>query len=260
MTDRPSHPFFDHPAPIAIAHQGGTEERLENTWDAFAHAVSLGYRYLDVDVHVSADDVVVAHHDDDLRRLAGRPDRIVDLTWDELSTVELGAHQASIVRLDELLDRWGDHRFLIEVKTERAVGPLAEVLRRTASAARVCVAAFSDRTTTRLRHAVPDAAQSVGRLGTGMRWALAGVGLGPGSSADCVHPPLRQELGPVTVPVTTARFVRAAHRAGLKVLPWTIDDPDDMALLVALGVDGINTGRPTVLRDVLTGTGQWVGA
>ncbi|MDY7102739.1 MAG: glycerophosphodiester phosphodiesterase family protein [Actinomycetota bacterium] len=260
MSDRPTHPFFDHPTPIPIAHQGGTTERLENTLDAFAHAVALGYRYLDVDVRVSADGVVVAFHDEDLRRLTGRPERIADLTWKELSEVELGAERAPILRLDELLDRWDEHRFLIEIKTLRAVDPLAEVLRSTSAASRVCVAAFSDRTTARLRRAIPDAAQSVGRVGTGLRWLAGLAGLGPGSGADVMHPPLRQELGPFTVTVVTERFVRSAHKAGLRVLPWTIDDPADMAHLIGLGVDGINTGSPTLLRDVLTEAGLWVGS
>jgi len=58
--------------------------------------------------------------------------------------------------------------------------------------------------------------------------------------------------------VTNAAVVRAAHRAGLQVHVWTIDEPEAMTRLFDLGVDGIMTDRPAVLKDVLVARDQWV--
>jgi glycerophosphoryl diester phosphodiesterase len=59
------------------------------------------------------------------------------------------------------------------------------------------------------------------------------------------------------VPIVTPRFIAAAHAAGLEVHVWTIDDPAEMRRLLSLGVDGIMTDRPDLLRDVLRERGEW---
>src|SRR5579875_1609278 len=92
--------FLDHDGPIAFAHRGGAKENPENTWAAFSHAYTLGYRYLETDIRATADGVPVLFHDPDLRRLAGRPERIEDIPWSELRSVRLTGDQA-VVRLDE---------------------------------------------------------------------------------------------------------------------------------------------------------------
>jgi glycerophosphoryl diester phosphodiesterase len=59
------------------------------------------------------------------------------------------------------------------------------------------------------------------------------------------------------VPIVTPRFIGRAHAAGLEVHVWTIDDPLEMRRLLTLGVDGIMTDRPELLRDVLRERGEW---
>lgn len=57
--------------------------------------------------------------------------------------------------------------------------------------------------------------------------------------------------------VTDARFVEEAHHRGLQVHMWTVDDPEEMRRLLDLGVDGLMTDRPTVLKAVLEERGDW---
>ena len=61
------------------------------------------------------------------------------------------------------------------------------------------------------------------------------------------------------VALVTPRFVDMAHRLGVQVHVWTIDDRDEMARLLDLGVDGIMTDRPQILKDLLTERGTWTG-
>lgn len=82
----PSSPwqFLNHPGPIAFAHRGGASEAPENTLPAFEAAVSLGYSYVETDVHLTADGVLLAFHDDHLDRVTDRTGEIASLPWSEV--------------------------------------------------------------------------------------------------------------------------------------------------------------------------------
>ena len=86
------HAFLDDGGPVlAFAHRGGARHPellgLENTLAAFRHAVALGYRYLETDVHLTADGVLVAFHDTVLERVTDGEGRIEDLAWSDLAGV-----------------------------------------------------------------------------------------------------------------------------------------------------------------------------
>jgi len=247
------HPYLDQPGPVAIAHRGGAGDFPENTERAFQHATDLGFKYLETDVHVTADGVAVAFHDDVLDRVTDREGRIADLSWSEVKRARVGGTDP-ICRLEDLLLAFPESRFNLDPKHDAAVGPLCEALRRTGSISRVCVGSFSDRRTDRVRRAVgPGICTSFGPRRT-LLLVLASW-----------HVPLRPLHGVVAqVPVrvsgvslVTKRFVDTAHRLGFHVHVWTIDDPAEMNHLLDLGVDGIMTDRPEILKTVFTTRGIW---
>lgn len=247
------HEFLDHPATLAFAHRGGAGDWPENTMPAFEGAVRLGYRYVETDVHVTLDGKLVAFHDERLDRVTDRSGRIAELTWDEVRRARVDGREP-IPLLEDLLGTFPDLRVNIDPKHDTAVRPLAETLRRTGSVSRVCVGAFSDRRLARLSALLgPGLCTSLGPAGvTRLRVASTGMPVGR-FRAGCAQVPTR--VGARTL--VDAAFVRAAHRLGLQVHVWTIDDPDEMEALLDLGVDGIMTDRPAVLRAVLERRGQW---
>jgi len=248
-SSRPRHAYFDVGGPLAFAHRGGASEAPENTLPAFQRAVDLGYRYLETDVHVTADGVVVAFHDDDLLRTCGVPGMIHLLPWREVAAARVGGVEP-IPRLTDLLEAFPDARLNIDCKTDAAAEPLGDELARAGVLGRVCVGAFSDRRLARLRRRFgPALCTSAGPIELGL---LRVTGLAvPGPLAAQVPVTLRG------VRVITDRFVRTCHRRGVEVHAWTIDDPAEMERLLDLGVDGIMTDVPATLKDVLSRRGQW---
>src|SRR5437764_340762 len=134
--------FLDHPGPLAFAHRGGAAHAPENSWRAFEHAVGLGYGYVETDVQATADGVLVAFHDRTLTRVTGHPGRVSRVSHRELEALRIEGSEP-IPRLEDLLGAWPGIRFNIDVKDAPAIGPLAEVLRRTGAWDRVCLCSFS---------------------------------------------------------------------------------------------------------------------
>jgi len=251
MTAR--HPYFDHPGPIAFAHRGGALEAPENTLAAFGHAVSLGFRYIETDVQVTADGRVVVFHDDRLDRLTDRRGPVRALPWAELRQARIAGREP-IPLLEEVLEAWPDLRLNIDPKVEAAAMPLADLLERTGSLHRVCLGSFSEARLHRLRARLgPGLATSCGPWGVlGLR--LRGLGLPwPAPAGRCAQVPPSHHGIPVVVP----GFLRAAHDLGMPVHVWTVDDAAEMERLLDLGVDGIMTDRPTLLRQVMRRRGLW---
>jgi glycerophosphoryl diester phosphodiesterase len=247
-------PFLDHPGPLAFAHRGGAGDWPENTMPAFEHAVGLGYHHLETDVHATADGVLLAFHDDKLDRVTDRQGQIGTMAHAEVARARVDGREP-IPLLEDLLGSFPDVRVNIDPKHDSSVAPLIEVLRRTGAVDRVCVGSFSDTRLQNLRARLgPRLCTSLGPREVAKLRLAAFSGRVHRSPAGCVQIPERFK----GVTVTDASVVRAAHRAGLQVHVWTVDDPAAMHRLLDLGVDGIMTDLPRVLKEVLVARDQWV--
>jgi len=215
---------------------------------AFRHAVDLGFTYLETDAQVTADGVVVAFHDAVLDRVTDREGAIASLPWSAVAEARVAGEAP--VRLADLLLTFPDVKLNIDPKHDAVVEPLARLLHELDALDRVGVGSFSDRRLAHLRaRCGPRLVTSVGpaqllRLRY-LPWGRA--------SADCVQVPERWRR----LRFVDEGFVARCHRRGLQVHVWTVDEADAMHRLLDLGVDGLITDRPTVLKQVLVERGAW---
>ncbi|GAB7189597.1 glycerophosphodiester phosphodiesterase [Kineococcus sp. NUM-3379] len=257
-----AHPFLAAGHPVAMAHRGFSLDGLENTLPAFAAAVDLGYRYLETDVHATADGVLLAFHDPRLDRVTDTGGRIAELPWQVVRRARVRGVEP-VPQLAEVLDAFPGVHLNVDVKDAAAIAPLVDVLRRTGARERVCIASFSEAR----RRAVVAALDADGGAPVATSTSSAGtaafllgvaarrpvLGRAATRRACALQVPVRAGA----VPVVTPRTIAAAHEQGLQVHVWTVDEPAQMHALLDLGVDGLITDRADLLRDVLRARGQW---
>lgn len=246
--------------PRVLAHRGLVSEVtaaqgvVDNSFAAIAAAHAAGAEYVESDCRLTADGVVVLFHDDDLRRVAGDPRAVSEITERDLA--ELMSGRGGLATLGQALDAFPDVRFNLDVKAAGAAEAVGRVV--ASHPGRVLVTSFSDERRLRALEAArsvsPDAtpATSAGRATIGrvllalllrserlIGRALRGI--------DALQIPERQGV----VRILSPRLIRAAHRNGVEVHVWTVNDEDDMRRLLDLGVDGLVTDRPDLALAVI---------
>ena len=230
---------------LVIAHRGASGSRPENTLEAFRHARELGADWVELDVRRSADGALVVHHD------AHLPDgRAIVAT----AAADL---PAAVPTLAAALDACAGMGVNVEIKNDPAepdFDPAHDIAVAVArairawlgpegpAAGRVIVSSFAMETVDRLRAAAPEL--PTGWLTFDLRDAAAVVERAVAHGHAAIHP---------YDPFVDRRLVEQAHAAGLAVYVWTVDDPERMAELAGLGVDGIITNHPDRARAVFEG-------
>ncbi len=251
----PALQLLDLKRPLVIAHRGDSAAAPENTLPAFAQALTTGADLVELDYHHSRDGVPVVMHDPTFDRTTdvavrwGRKDiRIDQTTAADLQTLDAGTWfgpaftGTRVPLLTEALDtiRRGSVT-LIERKAGDAA-TCAHLLRERGLTDRVVVQSFDWDFLRALHTLAPE--QALGALGpTGQEKPM-----GPAHVAAVI------EFGARVIvwnEVVTPEGIQAAHDGGLKVWVYTIDDPKKARALVALGVDGIITNRPALIRQTL---------
>lgn len=254
-----THPYFSKTRhPRVLAHRGlitaaGEDSGVwENSAAAFAAAHAAGAEYVETDCQVTADGDVVLFHDATLDRLLGDPRAVREVRTRELRAVF--ADHGGLLTVAEALSSLPDVRFNIDVKTAAAVDPLGPILAEHTH--RVLLTSFSDAN----RRA---AVAAVLRAGAVLRPATSGgsrtIAALRASSALRLSPArLLRGIDALQIPerygalkVLTPALLRAAHHHDVEVHVWTVNDPEDMTRLVALGVDGIVSDRSDVALTTL---------
>ena len=229
--------------PLVFAHRGGSSLGPENTMAAFDRGLAAGADGLELDVRLSRDRIVVVHHDLVLGRTNSGTGPVRSRTADELAAFE-------VPTLADVLARYPQSRIIVELKEQGADLARAAVddVRRAGARDRVSLGSFSVSALRAARRSDQHVATSAGTMEVRLALYRSWIGLSPG------RVPYQAFQVPETAGTTrvvSPRFVRLAHKAGLAVQVWTVDQPDDMRRLLEWGVDGIISDRPDIAVDVV---------
>ena len=249
-----------HEYPIAMAHRGSGLLWPENTMVAFQGAVELGYRYLETDLQMTRDGALVTIHDDTVDRTTDRSGLVSDYSLDELRTLDAGyrferdgghpyrGQGVRIPTLEELVTAYPEGIFTLDLKSDGMEETLVELIGRLGIWDRVIVGSFSGSRLRRFRNLVDrPVATSAGPAETLLFVVAARTRLPYRGRADSFQVPVRGR----GITIVDHRTVRAAKQLGIPLIVWTINDRAGMVELLDLGVDGLITDRPDLLRTVL---------
>jgi glycerophosphoryl diester phosphodiesterase len=260
--------YFELPRPRVFGHRGAAGLAPENTLPSFALAVELGATYLELDVHGTRDGEIVVIHDPSLERTTNGEGLVREHVFSAIDLLDAGYQFSTdgrhfpyrgqgvrIPRLATLLARFPELRFNIEVKQESPpiVDAVLDVIRRARCIERVLLAAEHDSIMAVIRRAVGDeiatsfsageVVEFFGRMGGGI---------------DGYEPLGRALQIPTSyndIELITGESVAAAHRLGLEIHAWTINDRAEIERLLSLGVDGVMSDLPGLVHvAVATGT------
>jgi Glycerophosphoryl diester phosphodiesterase len=241
------HSYLNVPGIAISAHRGGSIEAPENTIESFEYSIELGSSYIETDVQLSSNGIPYIFHDNDLNRLFGKNIIFNSLHSDEINELIL-FDRYKIPTLESTLLKFPNTFFQIDVKTDEVVLPTMEVIKKTNSTDKVCIASFSSKRLKQVHNLYPEICLSMGPYEV-MKLLLASFGLYrkkvPG---NCLQIPIYK----YGIKLVTKRFINYIHSIGLKIHVWTINDEDTMQKLIDLGVDGIITDRPKALKELLS--------
>jgi glycerophosphoryl diester phosphodiesterase len=264
---------------ISYAHQGGAWEGPSSTLYAIRSALAAGATGIELDVHATSDGHLVVSHDPTVDRTTNGSGNLADLTlaevrsldnaywWVPGADVSPGLDPGSypfrgrapddpafgVATLEQVLEEFPGVVLNLDIKqTSPTVAPyeeaLAVMLKSFGRGDNVIVASFLDSATDTFSSFAPDIPTSAGTMAVAAFFQAVRAGDDP---LPMHHVALQVPAAYGELTLVDERFVEVAHREGLAVHVWTIEEESEMQRLCDLGVDGIITDRPTALVGVL---------
>jgi glycerophosphoryl diester phosphodiesterase len=259
-------PFMRHDAPLFFAHRGGSLLRPENTMVAFEHGMSFGADALELDIQQTRDGELVVIHDPTLDRTTSESGLVASYPLDALRAVDAGyrfttdggatfpyrGQGITVPTLRQVFERFPDVRINIDLKesTPDREARLWALIQEFAAEDRICAGCFTHAALVRFRR------QTGGRVATSAspREVRTFVFAALSHTTGWLRPAYDALQVPDTygsVRIVSRTTVEAAHRLGIDLHVWTVDERSHMEALVAVGVDGLMTDRPDILANVL---------
>ncbi len=242
----------DFPCPLLLGHRGAAGEAPENTWPAFAKARASGAHGFEIDVLLTRDRVPVCAHDLTLMRIAGGQGAIQSMNYAEISRLDVGSHFHArfagerIPPLSEVLDGFGGELILdIEIK---GLNPLnagieevvLKLVRERGLLDRVIISSFNPLMLRRVKALEPGVRTGSNYIADRFR-QLRRVWFAPFLKPYSKHPQPGQ---------VDDEYMRRQVKRGIKVIPWGVNEPEEIRRLLDLKVDGIISDFPARLKEL----------
>ncbi len=255
--------FFKAPLPRVFGHRGSAGTHPENTLESFAAAVAGGVEYLEFDIHMTRDGEVVVSHDDHLERNCGRAGVIRELTYSEVMAADAGRmftldgatfpfrnKGLRIPRLSEVLAAFPKLLMIVEIKqiAPSVVAPMLDALDRAGMRRSVLIASEHQQPLDEVRRLAPGIPTNFSYLESGVFVQAMGTrDANYRPCGDAVQIPRSYESWQLVTPES----VEFAHRLGLEVHVWTVNEEAEMGELLDMGVDGLISDYPARALDVV---------
>ncbi len=255
--------FFTPSLPRVFGHRGSAGTHPENTLESFRAAVAAGVQYLEFDVHMTRDGELVVAHDNHLARMCGLERTIPEMTYAELATADAGRmftldgatfpfrdKGIRVPRLAEVFEAFPKLRMIVEVKqiAPSVVAAMLEVIDRAGMRRRVLVASEHQEPLDEVRKLAPEIPTNFSYLESGL--FIQAMGTHDASyrpPGDAVQIPHRHE----SWELVSRESVDFAHRVGVEVHVWTVNEEAEMSELLDMGVDGLISDYPHRALEVV---------
>lgn len=257
--------FKEHSKTLVFAHRGGGGLYPENTLEAFQYSAKLGVDFLELDVHSTADGVLVVFHDRNIARITDEKGSVSKMTLAELKKLDAGYNfttdggktfpfrdkGVTIPTLQEIFEALPEMQFNIEPKQAEPsiTKPLCEMIRNHKMTDKVIIGSFRQVAVDEFRQYCPEVATSATPQEALTFFTMYKLGL-----ADSYTPPMQALQIPQNLwkmQIVDKNFVEAAHKLNLQVHIWTINETEDMQRLIDAEADGIMTDYPDKLLDLV---------
>ena len=252
--------YLSHEHPLRFAHRGSEILWPQNTMTAFQGAVDLGCIYIETDLHVTKDKVIVTFHDDNLKQLTNGSGLVKDWNWQDLRKLDaaynfkpeegypLRDKGITIPSLEEVMNTFPHVMFNLDLKQPGIEQVVADFVTKHGYEERVLIGAYQNKRVRKFRNLLENrAATSTSASEAALFWAYSRLGKIYNTAADALQVPVRHS----SITILDEKFIKAAHAKGLQVHAWTINEPGEMKRLLELGVDGIVTDRVDLLNEIL---------
>jgi glycerophosphoryl diester phosphodiesterase len=255
--------FFTLALPRVFGHRGSAGTHPENALESFRAAVAAGVQYLEFDIHMTRDGEVVVAHDNHLARMCGLERTIPEMTYAELATADAGrmftldgatfpfrGKGIRVPRLAEVLEAFPKLLMIVEVKqiAPSVVAAMLDVIDRAGMRRRVLVASEHQEPLDEARKLAPEIPTNFSYLESGLFIQAMGTRDAdyrpPG---DAVQIPHRHE----SWELVSRESVDFAHRVGVEVHVWTVNEAAEMSELLDMGVDGLISDYPHRALEVV---------